>query len=239
MRTRCTIAALVMVISVAAPGIGAIWGQQGTAGANGAEAKSGPPKVGSYSLVVTTLEPSATTHWLNPQPTIDVTGGTQLAPAETTGTLTVPKQYTIEDFGTPREECVAAGQQQRGCDALDRIDLTILDPHTVGYRIVTHGAAVQLRINLQVHDLLPVSHSGPSKDWHAGEVIFVSVPKATPAYPFVSETLVGVWDGEPIVFEPGKALPPSAKKGLEDLGIRQDLGDAVLYSYRVNQPPKS
>ena len=33
--------------------------------------------------------------------------------------------------------------------------------------------------------------------------------------------------------KPGKALPESAKKGLEDLGVHQDLGDAVLYSYRV------
>lgn len=236
MRGRCYIAALVMVIAGAVPGMEAIWGQQDTAGTKGTDAKSEPAKMGSYSLVVTTLDPSATTHWLNPPPTIDVTGGTEFAPAETMGNLTVPEQYTIEAFGTPREECVAAAQQRHGCDALDRTDLTIRDANTVGYRIVSHGGAVQLRINLQVHYLLPVSHGGPSTDWHAGDVIFVSVPKATPVYRFVSETLVGEWHGEPIVFEAGKALPASAKRGLEDLGVSQDLGDAVLYSYRVNDP---
>lgn len=234
---RCSIAALAVVISAAGPGVGVIWAQQGPAATKGTEAKSEPAKVGSYSLVVTALEPSATTHWLNPPPTIDVTGGSKIAPAVTTGNLTVPDQYTIEAFGAPRQECVAAGQQH-GCDALDRTDLTIRDPHTVGYRIVSHGGAAQLRINLQVHDLLPVSHGGASTDWHAGDVIFVSVPKATPVYRFVSETLVGEWSGEAIVFEAGKALPASAKKGLEDLGVHQDLGDAVLYSYRVKEPPK-
>lgn len=234
---RCTIAALVMMISGTAPGMQALWGQQGTAGTNGTDARS-QPKVGSYSLVVTTLEPSATAHWLNPPPTIDVKGGSKIAPAETTGNLTVPDPYTIEDFGSPRQECVAAGQQQHGCDALDRTDLTIRDTHTVEYRVVSHGAAVQLRINLQVHDLLPVSHGGSSTEWHAGDVIFVSVPKATPVCRFVSETLVGTWNGEPIVFEPGKALPASANKGLKDLEVRQDLGDVVLYSYRVNELPK-
>jgi hypothetical protein len=64
-------------------------------------------------------------------------------------------------------------------------------------------------------------------------VIFVSLPKATSVYRFVSETLVGVWNSEPIVFEAGKALPESAKKRLDDLGVHQDLGDALLYSYRV------
>jgi hypothetical protein len=227
-----------MVVSGAVPGTEALWGQQATTGANGTDAKSEPAKLGSYSLVVTTLEPSATTHWLNPPPTIDVTGGTERAPVETMGNLTVPQQYTIEDFATPREDCVAAVPQQHGCDALERTDLTIRDPHTVGYRIVSHGGAVQLRVNLEVHDVLPVSHGGASTDWHAGDVIFVAVPKATPVYAFVSETLVGEWNGEPIVFEAGKALPASAKKGLEDLGVYQDLGDAVLYSYRVNGPAK-
>lgn len=177
MRRRCHFAALLLVIPLAAPGMESIWGQQAAVGTKGPDAKSGPPKIGSYSLVVTTLEPSSTTHWLNPPPTIDVTGGTKLAPSETTGNLTVPDPYTIEDFGRPRQECVAASPQQHGCDALDRTDLMIRDPHTVGYRIVSHGAAVQLRINLQVHDLLPVSHGGPNTEWHAGDVIFVSVPK--------------------------------------------------------------
>jgi hypothetical protein len=227
------IAALVIVVSGAVPGIEDAWGQKGAAGTNGTDAKAEPAKVGSYSLVVTTLESTATTHWLNPPPTIKVTGGTKLAPAETTGSLTVPQQYTIEGFDAPKQECEEAGQQQHGCDALDRADLSIRDRNTVEYRTVSHGAAVQLRVNLQVHDLLPVSHGGASTDWHARDVIFVSAPKATPVYRFLSETLVGEWNGEPIVFEVGKALPASAKKGLEDLGIHQDLGDAILYGYRV------
>ena len=239
MRGRCSIAVLLMVVSGA--GIDAIWGQQGTTGTTkGADAKPEQAKLGSYSLVVTSVEPTATTHWLNPPPTINVTGGTARAPVETMGNVTVPEQYTIETFGAPRQECVvaAAAQQGHDCDALDRTELTIRDAHTVGYRIVSHGGAVQLRVNLQVHDLLPVSHGSQSKDWHAGDVIFVSVPKATPAYRFVSETLVGEWDGNPIVFEAGKALPEAAKKGLKDLEVHQDMGDAVLYSYRVNEPAK-
>jgi hypothetical protein len=145
----------------------------------------------------------------------------------------VPQQYTIEALGKPELECDEAAQQQHGCDALDRTELTIRDPNTLGYRIVSHGGALQLQVNLQVHDLLPVSHSGASTDWHTGDVIFVSVPKPTPAYRFVSETLVGEWNGQPILFEAGKALPESAQKGLEDLNVHQDLGDEVLYSYRV------
>jgi len=64
------------------------------------------------------------------------------------------------------------------------------------------------------------------------------VPKATPVFRFSSEVLVGQWNGEPIVFELGKDLPDSAKKGLEDLGVKQDLGDHVLYSFRVKEPSK-
>jgi hypothetical protein len=227
------IAALVTVVFCAAPGMEAMGGQQGAAGANGKDAKPEPAKVGSYSLVVTTIDPTATAHLLNPAPTIEVKDGTKFAPAKTTGNLTVPQQYTIEALGKPELECDEAAQQQHGCDALDRADLTIRDPNTVEYRIVSHGGAVELQVNLQVHDLLPVSHSGASNDWHTGDVIFVSVPKPTPAYRFVSETLVGEWNGQPILFEAGKALPDSAKKGLEDLDVHQDLGDAVLYSYRV------
>ena len=77
MRRRWFIAALVMVLFGAVLGMEAIWGQQGTAGTNGTDAKPKPAKVGSYSLVVTTLEPTATTHWLNPPPTINVRGGTR------------------------------------------------------------------------------------------------------------------------------------------------------------------
>ena len=143
------------------------------------------------------------------------------------------QQFTIEAFGVPQQECEEAAEQQHGCGALDRTDLTIRDLNTVECRIVSHGGAVQLRVNLQVHDLLPVSRGGARTDWHTGDLIFLLVPKATPVYRFVSETLVGEWNGEPIVFEAGKPLPSSAKKGLEDLGVHQDLGDAVLYSYRV------
>ncbi len=238
-RGRRSILALVMMAFTAATGTGAIRGQQspaGTAAPAGTktpDVKPEPAKVGSYSLVITTLEPTATTHWLNPPPTISVKAGTKLAPAETTGTLAVPQQFTIEAFAVPQQECQETTQQQHACDALDRTDLIIRDPNTVEYRIVSHAGAVELGVNLQVHDLLPVSHGGVSTDWHAGDVIFVSVPKATPVYRFVSETLVGVWNGEPIVFEPGKALPASVKKSLDDLGVHQDLGDAVLYSYRV------
>lgn len=234
MRRRWLILALTVVASGASWG----WGQQGTPGANGTAAKQEPAskepvKVGSYSLVVTSLEPSTATHWLNPAPTIAVKGGTKLEPAETSGSLPVPQQFTVEAFGTPRHECEESAPKQHGCDALDRTELTIRDQSNVEYRIVSHGGAVQLRVNLQVHDLLPVSHGGANTDWHAGDVIFVSVPKGTPAFRFVSETLVGNWNGEAIVFEPGKALPAGAKKGLEDLGIHQDMGDSVLYSYRV------
>jgi len=253
MRGRRLIATLVIALSWAVPGVEVLWGQQvaptpnaaapspnapaptpngPASGTNGTDAKP-QPKVGSYSLVVTTLEPTATTHWLNPPPAIDVKAGTKLAPAETNGNLTAPQQVTIEAFGVPQQECEEAAQQQHGCDALDRTDLTIRDSNTVEYRIVSHGAAVQLHVNLEVHDLLPVARGSPSIDWHTGDVIFVSVPKATPVYRFVSETLVGVWNGEPIVFEAGKALPETAKKGLEDLSVHQDLGDALLYSYRV------
>lgn len=222
-----------LAMATLATGIAAMRGQQSPSAAKPDDAKPEPAKAGSYALVVTTIEPTTATHWLNPPPAITVKAGTKLAPAETSGTLTVPQQYTIEDFAAPRVECREAAPQQHGCDALDRTDLTIRDPNTVEYRIVSHSAAAALAVNLEVHDLLPISHSGASTDWHAGDVIFVSVPKATPVYRFVDETLVGQWNGQPIVFEPGKPLPASAKKALEDLAVHQDLGDAVLYSYRV------
>ncbi len=138
----------------------------------------------------------------------------------------------------PRYECAETAAKQHGCAALDQTDVLIRDANTVGYRIVTHGAAVQLTVNLKVRDLLPVSHGGPATDWHAGEVIFVPLPKATAACAFVSETLVGTWQDEAIVFEVGKPLPADAKKGLEDLGLKQDLGDRVLYAFRVKEPEK-
>jgi hypothetical protein len=69
-------------------------------------------------------------------------------------------------------------------------------------------------------------------------VIFVAVPTATATYRFSSEALVGEWNGEAIVFEVGKELPESVKKGLEDLGVKQDLGDRVLYGFRVKEAGK-
>ena len=235
---RWLAAAAVLLMMAAAPGTETMHGQQGGAGAAGADAsgtdaKPQPAKVGSYALVVTTLEPTAATHWLNPAPTIAVKAGSKLTPAETAGNLTVPPQFTVESFGVPEDECEETAPQQHGCDALDRTDLTIRDTNTVEYRIVSHGAAVGLRINLQVRDLLPIARGGASADWHSGDVIFVSVPKTTPVYRFVSETLVGQWNGAPVVFEAGKALPASARKALDDLGVHQDLGDAILYSYKV------
>jgi hypothetical protein len=91
---------------------------------------------------------------------------------------------------------------------------------------------------VEVHDILPVSRGSAETPWHAQEVIFVAVPKATAAYRFSSEVLVGTWNGEAIVFEVGKDLPESAKKRLEDLGVKQDLGDRVLYSFRVKEAGK-
>jgi len=202
------------------------------------DAKKAPAVMGQYSLVTTVVEPSAETHWLNPAPVIAVAAGTQYVMAQTAGNLAIPAQVAIEEFGVPRYECAETAAKQKGCGALDRTDVVIRDANTVGYHIETHGSAVQLTVNLKVRDRLPVSQEGPSTDWHAGEVIFVSLPKATASYAFVSETLVGSWQGEAIVFEVGKPLPASAKKGLDDLGIKQDLGDRTLYALRVKEPEK-
>ena len=208
-----------------APGAGAA--------AGAAAEKKAPAVVGSYSLVTTAFELSETTHLLNPAITIAVDGGTERAPGDFTGEKPVPAQYAIEKFGNPWYDCVATVAKLRGCEALDRASLTIRDANTIAYHVVSHGAAVTLSVNVEVHDVLPVSHGGPGTDWHAGEVIFVAVPKATPTYRFSSEVLVGTWNGDAIVFEVGKAVPESAKKGLEDLGVKQDLGDRVLYGFRV------
>jgi hypothetical protein len=200
------------------------------------DAKKPPALVGSYSLVTTSLAPAPTTHLLNPPLPVQLEGGTEASPQEYSADKTVPPQYAIEGFGNPRYDCIAAVARLHGCDALDRTDVTVRDANTVGFHIVTHGAAVQLQVNLEVHDILPISQSGASIPWHALDVIFVTAPKPTPSFHFVSEVLAGDWNGEAIVFEIGKDLPPSAKKGLEDLGIRQDLGDSILYSYRVKDP---
>ncbi len=207
------------------------------ADAKGAEAKQ--VALGSYSLVTTATEASGAAHWLNPPLTIEVPAGTEYVPAEAAGNLTVPAQFAADGFGPRRYECVADAPKGGGCKALDETELTIRDANTVGYHIVTHGAAVKLTVNLEVRDILPVSRGGPSWEWYAGEVIFVTVPKATGEFHFVSEVLVGDWNGEAIVFEVGKDLPESAKKGLEDLGVKQDLGDRVLYSFRVRKAGSS
>ena len=216
-----------------------------SAAAAGQAAKPAPGEkkadevVGNYSLVTTVFEPSAATHLLNPAPTIAVDGGTERTPGEFSGEKTVPAQYVIEGFGTPWYECAPAAPKLRGCDALDRATLTVRDANTIGYHIVSHGAAVELSVNVEVRDILPVSTGTAEIEWHARDVIFVAVPKATPAYRFSSEVLVGTWNGEAIVFEVGKDLPAGAKKALEDLGVKQDLGDRVMYSFRVKEPGKN
>jgi hypothetical protein len=192
--------------------------------------------VGSYSLLITTLEPSIAAHWLSPPLTLDLDGASPLAPREISGTKTVPSQYVIEGFGNPRYDCIAKISQERGCDALDRSDLTLRDENTVAYHLLGHGEAVQLELNLQVHDLSPVSRTTLEASWHPGDIIFLPVPKPTPSLHFLSAVLVGTWNGNAIVFEPGKPLPDGAKKGLEDLDVHQDLGDKILYSYKVKDP---
>ena len=123
------------------------------------DGKKGEESLGSYSLVTTVFEPSATTHLLNPWPTIAVDGGTERAPGEFSGDKTVPAQVAIEGFGNPWYECAAAttAAKLRGCDALDRATLTVRDANTIGYHIVSHGAAVELSVNVEVRDILPVS----------------------------------------------------------------------------------
>jgi len=201
------------------------------------EAKPAGP-VGEYSLITTVLRRSLETHRLNPPIAIAIDGGTTRSPGEFSGTQTVPPEVAIEDFAMPRYECSPTDPKLRGCDALDRTDLTIRDANTIGYHVVSHGAGVRLSVNLEVHDMLPVSTATPNTPWHAREMFFVTVPKATPAYHFVSEVLIGEWDGEPIVFEVGKPLPDSARKALEDLGVKQDVGEGILYSFRVKEPAK-
>ena len=183
--------------------------------------------LGSYSLVVTTLEPSAGTHLLNPPLTLQLDAGTVPAPKTSSGTKTVPAQYAIESFANPRYDCIPAAAPSPpaadGCDAIDRAELAIRGPNTVAYRLVNHGAAAQLELNLEVRDLAPVSRNVLDGQWHALEVIFVPVPKATPSQPVLSAVFVGDWDGNAVVFEPGKPLPEGARKALEDLNIHQDL----------------
>jgi len=214
--------------------LGVAYGQAPESDAKPAEQTA----VGSYSLVTTSAQPSLKTHALNPPIVVKLGAGSDFAPAESSGTMAVPLQYAIESFGNPRYDCVEAGARLHGCDALDRADVKIRDANTIEYQLVGHGSPVQLEVSLEVHDILPVSETGDSVPWHAREVIFVSVPKPNVSFRFLSETLVGSWNGEAIVFEVGKALPASGEKALDDLGIHQDLGDKILYSYRVREVPK-
>lgn len=233
MRSPRIFLAFLMLISMLAPGQSTPAPAPPAASPAPADAEK---DLGSYSLVVTALEPSPAAHLLNPPLVIQLDGATQLAPRERSGTETVSSQYVIEGFGNPRYECMAANAHDHGCDALDRSSFLVRDANTLEYHLANHGAPVQLEINLQVHDLLPISQAVMQASWHPREVIFVSVPKPSPSFRFVSAVLVGDWNGNAIVFEPGTPLPESAKKGLEDLGIHQDLGDKMLYSYRVKEP---
>ena len=178
-----------------------------------AQADSAAEKsLGIYSLVVTTLEPGAATHWLTPPLTIDIPAATKQMPGELSGTRAVPPQYVLEGFGSPRYDCRAKTQAEPGCQAFDRIDLDLRDASTVAYHVANHGAAVTLELNLQVHDLLPVSKTLLEAPWHAGDLVFLPVPKPSAALRVVSAALVGNWSGNAVVFEPGKPLPESAKK---------------------------
>jgi hypothetical protein len=233
------------LMAVLAWAVGAVRGQaapgpaaSGQSAKPAPDAKKGEKSLGGYSLITTVFEPSAATHLLMPRPTIAVDGGTAREPGEFSGDKTVPAQYAIEGFGSPWYECAATAPKLLGCEALDRATLTVRDANTIGYHIVSHGAAVELSVNVEVHDILPVSTGSAEIPWHARDVIFVAVAKATPAYRFSSEVLVGEWNGEAVVFEVGKDLPEGAKKALEDLGVKQDLGDRVLYSFRVKAPEK-
>jgi len=230
MRGRCLL--LISWLFVA----GLAWGQPPGPPPDPGAADKADTGLGNYSIVVTSLEPSQATHLLNPPLTIDVPAATEIAPKDFSGTKAVPPQYAADSWGSPRFECIPGAAGEHACDAVDRSDLSIRDANTIAYHIANHGSAAQLSLNLLVHDISPVSRTIAEASWHAKEVIFVSIPKATPAFHFVSAVLVGDWDGNAIVFEPGKPLPDSAKKALDDLGVHQDLGDKILYSYRVKDP---
>lgn len=195
--------------------------------------------VGNYSVVITSLESTPATHLLNPELTIAVDAASRIDPKDANGTLSVPGQYAIESIGKPRYTCVQGPGRDHGCEAIDRCELTVRDANTLEYRVVNHGGAVQLKVNLLVHDVAPVSHPGERIVWHPHDVIFVSVPTSSPTYHFISAVLVGEWNHDAVVFEVGKPLPAAAKKALDDLGVHQNLGDRTLYSYRVREPEKS
>jgi len=196
------------------------------------------PKLGSYHLVLTFWTPGPTTHMLTPQPAIELKAASLRTPNEVNGTIPIPDQYVFDSIPRPSYDCMAASNMPHGCDSLDATRLVSTDPKSVTYRFGNHGPAVKLGLNIQVRDLIMRSQQDAEVEWKADQVIFVAVPKATPQLNVVSETLVGTWGKEAIVFEPGKPLSESAKKGLEDLNVKQDLGDKILYSYRVKSPKK-
>lgn len=194
------------------------------------------PNLGSYHLVLTYWAPGATTHPLFPQPVVELKGATSRTPGEVNGTIPIPDQVAFEAIAKPSYDCTATTPIGHGCDNIDSARITPVDQKTVAYHFTNHGPAVRLALNIQVRDLALRSQQEAEQEWHPNEVIFVAVPKPTPTLNVVSVTLVGVWNNTAIVFEPGKPLPATAKKGLDDLNIRQDLGDKILYSYKVKDP---
>lgn len=196
-------------------------------------------KVGSYHLVTTFYTPGPTIHALQPQPVIELKAASPRNPGEASGAIPIPDQYSFEGLGQPSFECVPVNLQQNGCDSLDIKRIVTSNPKSISFRFTNHGPAVKISLNLQVRDLVLRSQQENEQDWSADQVIFVSVPKPTPTFNFVSETLVGVWNSNAVVFEPGKALPPAVQKALQDQNIRQDLGDKTLYSYKVKDPKKA
>jgi hypothetical protein len=243
MKKRSLLAVPVLFASLwaygqAAPSPGQNIPGPGPAPSSDPNAEKKEPKLGSYHLVLTYWIPGPTTHILSPRPVVELKTATSRIPGEVNGTTAIPDQFVFDGVGKPSFDCTAVNPSDRGCDDLDDVRVNSIDQKTVAYRASNHGGAVRLTLNIQVRDLVLHSQPDAEQDWHPNEVIFITVPKPTPSLNVVSETLVGVWNDQAIVFEPGKPLSESARKGLEDLNIRQDLGDKILYSYRVKDPKK-
>jgi hypothetical protein len=198
--------------------------------------KKEEPKLGSYHVETTYMAPGSTAHLLMPQPVVELKSASPRIPGEVNGTTTLPDQVAFDSIGRPSFDCIPVNAVQLGCDDLDTARITQVDPKTIAYHLTNRGGAVRIALNIQVRDLALHSQPDAEQEWQPDQVIFISVPKPTPALNVVSSTLVGVWDGNAIVFEVGKPLPETAKKGLQDLNIHQDLGDKILYSYKVKSP---
>jgi hypothetical protein len=196
-------------------------------------------KLGNYHLVITYWAPGSTTHLLSPQPVVELKTANPRTPGDVSGTVPIPDQSVFEAVAKPSYECTPTTPVGRGCESLDIARITSTDPKTISYRFTNHGPAVRMAMNVEVRDLALRSQEQAEQEWHPNEVIFVSVPKPTPSFNVVSATVIGVWDNNAIVFEPGKPLSAAAKKGIDDLNIRQDLGDKILYSYKVREPKAS